>query len=63
MKVELLVRFANEGLYYNRIMVDPSRIEDPMIFIGEVFFNIDGVRVAIKREDWDEIQEKITEKN
>jgi hypothetical protein len=58
MKEELFVRFANESTYYSRIMVDISKIENPLIFPNEVFFNVDNIRVAIKREDWDQLQEK-----
>ena len=54
-KIDILVRFANEGTYYNTISLDPKKIKDPMIFIDEVFFTIDGVRVAIKKEDWEKI--------
>lgn len=54
-KVEVLVRFANEGVYYNTIKIDPSKISNPMIFPNEVFFTIDGIRVAIKKEDWEKI--------
>ena len=56
MKKEVLVRFANQGVYYNRIMVDPKKIENPMVFTNEVFFNIDGIRVSVKKEDWEELQ-------
>ena len=63
MKVELLVRFANEGHHYNSIKVDPDRIEDVLPFPNEVFFTIDGVRVACDREDWEEIKKQQTEKN
>ena len=63
MKTELLVRFANEGVYYNRVNIDISKIENPLIFPNEVFFDIDGIRVAVKREDWEEIQKQQTEKN
>ena len=56
-KVEVLVRFANEGVYYSKILIDPKKIEDPMIFIDEVFFTIDGIRVAIKKEDWEKIEQ------
>ena len=41
MKVELLVRFANEGHYYNNIKIDPERIENVLPFSKEVFFTID----------------------
>ena len=51
-KVEVLVRFANESVYYNKIKIDPTKMEDPMVFIDEVFVTIDGSRVAMKKEDW-----------
>jgi hypothetical protein len=51
-KVEVLVRFANETVYYNKINIDPTKIENPMVFIDEVFVTIDGIRVAMKKEDW-----------
>jgi len=51
-KVEVLVRFANETVYYNKINIDPTKIENPMVFIDEVFVSIDGIRVAMKKEDW-----------
>jgi hypothetical protein len=56
MKKEVFVRFANQGVYYTRIMVDPKKIEKPMIFTNEVFFNIDGIRVSVKKKDWEELQ-------
>ena len=56
MKKEVFVRFANEGVYYTRIMIDPKKIETPMIFTDEVFFNIDGIRVSVKKKDWEELQ-------
>lgn len=63
MKKELFVRLANEGVYYSRITVDPKKIKNPLIFPNEVFFDIDNVRVAVKKEDWEEIQKQQTEKN
>ena len=56
-KIEVLVRFANEGVYYNTIKIDPYKISNPMIFPNEVFFTIDGIRVAIKKEDWEKIEQ------
>ena len=50
MKKEVFVRFANEGVYYSRIMVDPKKIENPIIFTNDVFFNIDGIRVSVKKK-------------
>lgn len=54
-KVEVYVRFANEGLYYDKITVNPDSLKDPEIFSDEVFVTIDDIRVAIKKEDWDRI--------
>jgi len=33
------------------------------LFPNDVFFEIDGLKVAVKREDWDNIQNEILEKN
>jgi hypothetical protein len=60
-KVEILVRFANESVYYNKIKIDPSKIEEPMVFTDEVFVTIDGVRVAMKKEDWNNLKLKENE--
>jgi hypothetical protein len=60
-KVEVLVRFANESVYYNKIKIDLSKIEDPMVFTDEVFVTIDGVRVAMKKEDWNNLKLKENE--
>ena len=60
-KVEVLVRFANESVYYNKIKIDPTKIEDPKVFKDEVFVKIDNITVAIKREDWDNLKLKENE--
>jgi len=56
-KVEVFVRFANESVYYTSIKINPKKIEDPMIFTKEVFFTIDGVRVSVKKEDWEKLEQ------
>lgn len=58
-KVEIYVRFANEGVYYDKINVDPTKISNPRIFIDEVFFNIDGITVATRKEDWEKIEKTL----
>lgn len=64
-KIEIYVRFANEGTYYDKINIDPSKISNPMIFKHEVFFKIDGITVATRKEDWEKIEQwkEIGEKN
>ena len=56
-KIDVLVRFANEGVYYNTISINPKKIENPMVFTDEVFFTIDGIRVAVKKDDWERIEQ------
>ena len=55
-KIEMYVRFANEGFYYDKINLDPSKISNPRIFTDEVFFNIGGITVATRKEDWEKIE-------
>jgi hypothetical protein len=64
-KVEIYIRFPNEGEYYNKIKINPSKISNPRIFTDEVFFNIDGITVATRKEDWERIEqwEKIGKEN
>lgn len=54
--IEVLVRFPNESFYCDKIKVDPSKISNPRIFIDEVFFNIGGITVATRKEDWEKIE-------
>lgn len=61
MKEELLVRFANESLYYKRIEINLEKIKNVLVFPNEVFFSVDDIRVAIKKEDWNNLQEKYKE--
>lgn len=56
MKKEVYVRFANEGVYYNKINVNPNNLKDPQIFDEEVFCTIDGIRVAMKRNEWEDLK-------
>ena len=54
-----MVRFANESIYYTRITISLDKIKDPLEFPSEVFFTVDKTRVAVKREDWEEIKDEI----
>ena len=53
MKQRVLVRFANEMYYVNTIELDPTKLTDIMRFRDEVFATIDGVQIAIRREEFD----------
>lgn len=56
-KVDIYVRFPNSD-FYNKTTIDPLKIEDPKIFNDEVFFTIDNVRVATRKEEWEKICNK-----
>lgn len=58
MKHKVMVRFANESVYYNSIELDVDKLEKVLVFPDEVFGTIDGVRLAIKREDYEQLKTK-----
>lgn len=52
-KYPVLVRFANESVYYTTIELHPSQLTDVMMFHMDVFATVDDTRISIKREDYD----------
>jgi|LauGreDrversion4_2_1035121.scaffolds.fasta_scaffold14553_7 hypothetical protein len=58
MKKEVYVRMANESAFYSKILANPDKFENPHFIKDEVFCSIDGVRVAIKKEDWYSLREE-----
>jgi len=60
-KQEVYVRMANESVYYSRINVNPEKFENPHFIGDEVFCTIDGLRVAIKKVDWNQMVENTKE--
>jgi hypothetical protein len=61
MKQPILVRFANESHHSTIIDLDVSRLEDVMKFPKEIFGTIDGVRIAILREEYEQAFKKFQE--
>ena len=59
MKQPVLVRFANEPYHSTIIEIDITKLQDVIKFPKEVFGTIDGVRIAILREEYDQIKEKL----
>jgi hypothetical protein len=53
MKHEVLVRFATDSYYVTTVTIDPNKLTDIYKFPQEVFATIDGVLIAIRREDFD----------
>jgi hypothetical protein len=58
MKVETYVRFPNSD-YYQKIVLDPRKLQAKSILKEEVFVEIDGVTVAIKKEEYDLITDPL----
>lgn len=61
MKQPILVRFANESHHSTIIDLDVSRLEDVMKFPKEIFGTIDGLRIAILREEYEQAFKKFQE--
>lgn len=56
-KKKIPVRFANELTATANIEIDPSKLRDIQIFENEVFATIDDLRIAIKRDHYNELFE------
>ena len=53
MKIEILTRYAESGSYYKLQEIDFDKLSNILSFPREVFDQIDEVRVAFPREDYD----------
>ena len=58
MKQEVLIKLAGTTVYNKRINIDPTKLTNILKFPKEVFADIDGVRIAIKRDDFEQLIEK-----
>ena len=57
-KKTVLVRIAGQAHYSKHIEIDPSKLTNILKFPKDVFADIDGVRISIKREDFDQLIEE-----
>ena len=55
MKKPVLVRFANEPYHNTIVEMDVTKLQDVIKFPNEVFGTIDGVRIAILREEYEQM--------
>ena len=58
MKQPVLVRFANESYHNTIIDLDISKLENVIKFPKEIFGTIDGIRIAILREEYEQAFKK-----
>jgi len=62
MKQEVLVKLAGTSVYNKHINIDPSNLTNIIKFPKEVFADIDGIRIAILREDYENLIKDTNEK-
>jgi hypothetical protein len=55
MKQRVLVRFANESYHNQVIDLDVTKMKNITKFPKEVFGDIDGIRIAILREEYEQL--------
>ena len=55
MKQEVLVKLAGSTVYNKRINIDPNNLTNILKFPKEVFADIDGIRIAILRDDYEQL--------
>jgi hypothetical protein len=55
MKQEVLVKLAGSTVYNKRINIDPNNLTNILKFPKEVFADIDGIRIAILRADYEQL--------
>ena len=64
-KKSVWVRLDGTNVYGKHIEVDPSKLTNIMKFPKEAFAEIDGIRIAIHKEDFEKLieeNEKVIEK-
>lgn len=58
MKQQVLIRLANESYHSTIINVDPYKFENVNVFPNEVFATIDGVRIAMLRDEYEIVMQQ-----
>ena len=53
MKKTVFVRYEGETVYRKHIEIDPSKLTDILKLPEDVFATVDGVRISIKRDEFD----------
>jgi hypothetical protein len=62
MKQEILVKLAGTSVYNKHINIDANNLTNIIKFPKEVFADIDGIRIAILREDYENLIKDTNEK-
>lgn len=62
-KKTVLVRIAGQSHYSKYIEIDPSKLTNILKFPKDVFADVDGIRISIKREDFEQLIEENEQAN
>ena len=57
-KKTVFVRYEGETVYRKHIEIDPSKLTDILKLPEDVFATVDGVRISIKRNEFDKLIEE-----
>jgi hypothetical protein len=52
-KKTVFVRYEGETVYRKHIEIDPSKLTDILKLPEDVFATVDGIRISIKRDEFD----------
>ena len=58
MKQKILVKLAGTDVYNKHIKINPAKLTNIMKFPKEVFADLDGIRIVILREEYEELIKK-----
>ena len=58
MKQKVLVKLAGSDVYNKHIKINPAKLTNIMKFPKEVFADIDGIRIVILREEYENLIKK-----
>lgn len=62
-KKSVLVRIAGENTYKKHLKIDPSKLTNILKLPKDVFADYKGIRISIKREDFDTLIEEHEQSN
>jgi hypothetical protein len=55
MKKTVFVRYEGETVYRKHIEIDPSKLTNILKLPEDVFATVDGVRISIKRDEFEQL--------
>ncbi len=63
MKKSVFVRYEGETVYKEHIEIDPSQLTNILKFPKDVFATVDGVRISIKRDEFEQLIKEYEQTN